>query len=893
VAPDPTETTSAHKARINALSNLATKGMTRARLQGSQYEALFALVNDIGPNERVGKLIGEFIEVATSAQRTVATAAAEQRAEKQKAPRSRNNRLRPVDQETLNIAAVGALLGTSDQELLRQRLGENKYVDHEKNVARRRTEWHERRLQAAAWLDVSERTLHRRINTPQFWFGFLDAVEQRLEGELPPEAQPDVTEAPSVSVLERDTVADADHHVTSRPYIPEPVREAIYDFASHVRNQLEYEQGRNWVSDPLPIKLHWSALDQPSLADHPTIIRRYFGLQEDTDFTLPTTVDGIAGLFHAAPSARLVILGRGGSGKTTLVNEFALALLGDERRRDGDPVPVVFRLSSWSPEVSLTDWMVEQLIQDHPHLKGKYQGKDTLAKQLVEHSHILPIFDGFDEIASPVRHEAIRTLNVSLAPWSKVVLTGRPEEYAHAITESGAVLTGAAVVVIDDLTIDDIDPYLRRRTVPLSPETAVDSPTRWDPVISYLRAPAPRDAPHAQMLRRVLRTPLMTMLAKVTYSEPAANPMGLLDQKRFPDTTTVSNHLLDAFVEARLKYPSPKDSDKSWEPKEAKRWLGFLATFLVANDTTDFAWWALANKVLGESLMLITVLLGGALTGLTAMFIFRWHPTLALALIGPTAFLALLLIIATAGIYGQPKTLSRKALRKSLVELGQDPGHNRLLGLSFDLENRLYLLLMMAGLLAPILEANLGAWSVLVLPATFILFYVALAATPHSATDRISPPSLLRLDRQAATTRARLFYVTAGTFIILTLLIHRDLKLVLAWAGLVLVTGGLMIFASAWGTWTSSGLILGLFGLVPAIRCMPFLEYAQRQGILRQAGGVYQFRHASLRDRVARHFVQSQAEGFVARWQVVRQACHNLGAQADVHDHEASGGGEH
>ena len=86
------------------------------------------------------------------------------------------------------------------------------------------------------------------------------------------------------------------------------------------------------------------------------------------------------------------------------------------------------------------------------------------------------------------------------------------------------------------------------------------------------------------------------------------------------------------------------------------------------------------------------------------------------------------------------------------------------------------------------------------------------------------------------------------------------------------MAGGLMLFASAWGAWVLSCLILSIFKLLPAVRCMQFLEHARDRGVLRQAGGVYQFRHVSLQDRVAEQFIKDVTGTFVGRWQIVKKA---------------------
>jgi len=169
--------------------------------------------------------------------------------------------------------------------------------------------------------------------------------------------------------------------------------------ATQVRNQLKHEQRINKVSglDPskLPIELRWAPPKELAITDRPSRVQNYFGLPEDGDFVLPTSVSGLADLLHSAPSGRLVILGRGGAGKTTLVTDLAIRLL--DQYQDGDPVPVVFRLSSWDQydEMPLIDWMEQQLVQDYPYLKFKRRGHPSLARQLLMNGRLLlPILDG-------------------------------------------------------------------------------------------------------------------------------------------------------------------------------------------------------------------------------------------------------------------------------------------------------------------------------------------------------------------------------------------------------------------------------------------------------------------------------------------------------------------
>jgi hypothetical protein len=65
------------------------------------------------------------------------------------------------------------------------------------------------------------------------------------------------------------------------------------------------------------------------------------------------------------------------------------------------------------------------------------------------------------------------------------------------------------------------------------------------------------------------------------------------------------------------------------------------------------------------------------------------------------------------------------------------------------------------------------------------------------------------------------------------------------------LAAGLTIFLSrAWGSYVLSVIWFAMRGRTP-LRLMRFLDDAHQRGVLRQAGAVYQFRHARLQDRLA------------------------------------------
>lgn len=633
--------------------------------------------------------------------------------------------------------------------------------------------------------------------------------------------------------------------------VPPHLETTVSDFASRVRRQLAHEQHINKVDDPVPITLRWSPPEASGLVDHPANMDEHFRVVGGL-----TTIGAVADRFLAAQSGRLIFLGQGGAGKSTLVAEFALALL--KRRQEGEPVPVVVNLASWRHDTVMETWLAEQLIQAFPYLKDKTKridGKKTLASQLVEDNCLLPILDGFDEIPAPVRAKAIPTLNAALGRQAKVVMTSRPEEYTDVVTSDGGhVLDRAQVVELDPLTLDELVGYLPR------PHTGRghQRTTKWDPVTSFL-GDGPPEAPHRRMLQDVFTTPFVVMLARATYSDSDADPAELLDQVSFPDADAVRRHLLDAFVPARFTYfPLPEQASRSkrWEPADAQRWLGFLAAFMSKQNKgpTEFAWWKAGSKLVSGSLFAATVLLAVPAIALMIMFaVYDLSPFLIPSML--FAAVSMVVMSAASGMYADPMELSWKAARRWLKTFNTDTTQNHYLWVSLRLENKFYLALMIVGILAPLSGVNS---SVVVAPAMLgllVLSPVMLMATQYGPTDVVSPPGLLRRDRRAALARVVFYGVVTVSLAVLALVVDRNVNPFL-WLFLLPVVGVMLLLASASGAWLACCALLSWRSKLP-LRLMSFLEDAHRRGVLRQAGGVYQFRHAFLQERLAIQFQKS------------------------------------
>lgn len=124
----------------------------------------------------------------------------------------------------------------------------------------------------------------------------------------------------------------------------------------------------------------------------------------------------------------------------------------------------------------------ERLAHDHPYLATRWSGTWSLAAALLEAGYVLPVLDGFDEIAEGLRRPALRALSATALT---LLLTNRPAEYTDSAWEDGP-LTSAATVELTDLTPDDVAHYLSRHE---------RGKLVWRPVLYALRGHRAAGAP--------------------------------------------------------------------------------------------------------------------------------------------------------------------------------------------------------------------------------------------------------------------------------------------------------------------------------------------------------------------------------------------------------------
>ncbi|MGC0318948.1 helix-turn-helix domain-containing protein [Kitasatospora acidiphila] len=682
------------------------------------------------------------------------------------------------------------------------------------------------------------------------------------------------------------------------PPVPGELAGAVQELAREIRRRWQREEAQRRVHDPFPLPVRWHPAPA-ALTDRAENIQRLGPGAVARRLELSGDLRRVTEVYRQIDSGRLVVLGRAGSGKSILTIRFVLDYL-DQTPAPGR-VPVVFSLGAWDPTASeLRGWLIDRLLRDHPHLGRKSPGGSTLAAALVDADLILPVLDGFDEMAAGLRQEALEALNETQHP---LVLTSRRDEFAEAVRAARAPLVWAAGIELTDLTVDDLADYL-----PRTARTGADGDggpgagAGWQAVIDGLRADR---TPASTRLAEVLTTPLMVSLARTMYSDdPDRDPQELLHAKLFPTTTSLEEHLLAGFVPAvyrrRFRRPNPDGSgrrNRSWDPDRAQRWLGYLAHHLVRfdRDRQDLAWWQLGDSLRYSSRILAVVLattlcitladvvlspfMSGGGIGIGDFF-------LAGSLIGPVVGVvfggvyAVTIVYRGGAVFEPSRVRLRLPLTRGIIDRPIRTAMFRfvdgllggfVLGIGYScavtLERTLYfgVPLSRPGVIDAALINMLLFGLIFGFAGGLVFGMTAALEAPVDVTSAATPTSLLAANR-ATVSRQLLVLVPMLTLAIgvggrLVLSVFQGTFGPLNWGlrdGLFIgAVGGLgggvsyVLGFTAWGQWVLlSRIWLPLTGHLPW-DTVAFLDDAYQRGVLRQTGAVYQFRHIRLQHHLA------------------------------------------
>lgn len=602
----------------------------------------------------------------------------------------------------------------------------------------------------------------------------------------------------------------------SGPAKPEPLSHQLVSFSF---DQWHTETIIRGMNNPDPLSLEWKSAKYVAVDSQ-------FKPMNLAGELIPhaqgnrgvSAVNDITMTFKRA-SGRLVLLGAPGSGKTAIAVHLITSITGATHPSPAALLP----LSSWHCEKqSFHEWVLSRLADDYPLVpeEGKTRNQMTeQLKHLIKSGKFVLVLDGLDELPTELRSKALRRLNEQLDS-ERILMTCRSAEYRKV----GGALSKAAVIEIQPLKHGKVRDYLE--SVSNTSGRAQD----WKPVLTEL-ASNPTGP-----LARALQTPLMVWLARTVFSETAEPPSYLVardeyGRRLFRTPAAIENYLLDRVISATYAksmvdgLPYRRVSQRS-----AQRWLTFLAVHLANLDTYDLALWHLHRSMNKMSKFLVYGCAFGIAIGLPGTLLYNLKFGLSFGL--TTGISA-----GSAAAYAGPaEPPYGERIEESSLEKYRS-------GISFTVG-----LWFASGLAATTslgLHAGLLIWgweAVAAAAAGGLTVLLSMTKIDTQNKQASTPEIVLCLSRRVTGIWALIFGALLGLGMRASEGIYAAVV-----AALIGVLGA--VLANAWGGFAATRGYFAVRRQLPW-RLMRFLAEAHQRGILRQVGAIYQFRHATIQDRL-------------------------------------------
>lgn len=275
-------------------------------------------------------------------------------------------------------------------------------------------------------------------------------------------------------------------------------------------------------------------------------------------------------------AGKLLILGKPGTGKTTILLELADYLIKIAEDEPSYPIPVLFNLSNWkSNKQTIYDWLLSELNSKHGVRTG-------IAEGIINDRKILPMLDGLDELDSSRQEFCVQSINQFLKSEYRpqhLVVCSRNEEYSHYTTR----LNLNAAIYLKELTEDQINQYLRQ----------IGSLNLWILIKAN------------KVVLDLVKLPLFLNIFVLVYQDKLKKLWDNLNAEKWdvvnaeewdkmPSLESFSiQTLLDNYVERMLlreesnrlyltKYKPPS-------PEQTKKWLTWIAKQLTEESQTEFS----------------------------------------------------------------------------------------------------------------------------------------------------------------------------------------------------------------------------------------------------------------------------------------------------------------
>ncbi|MCC8250105.1 hypothetical protein [Saccharothrix luteola] len=418
---------------------------------------------------------------------------------------------------------------------------------------------------------------------------------------------------------------------------------AVRELAEAVVEQLEDEVRLQGLRDTVPAKIRWEVAGRGRRGPAVPAARR--PPDEEVAEPLSEYERAILDLYSSSPAGRrrFVVVGAPASGKSVLGLFLALALLRSRARSDA--VPVVLRLSGWSPaSESFGSWVVRTLGDHYTFLKNTpIYGANVIAR-LIRTKRLAFVLDGLDEVDEHDRGAVVDQINDFLPKATSLVLTCRTEDYGPALKKRLRALN-ATEVVLRPLAVEDAIDFLSEaddgyeaapgvaeshpergwtrlfRIYRVSPDVRDDvdavepgsrllstRPEKWRSLFRLLEQPGPSP------VKEVMTVPLYASLVRSKYGDDDARPADFVRRVDHLDEAGIKALLIEDLLAKLDADPAPRDSGSRADP--TRRWLRLVA----ADGKPRFEWWRVYEFVPATWWSVVAGVLAGFVYLLTSGF---------------------------------------------------------------------------------------------------------------------------------------------------------------------------------------------------------------------------------------------------------------------------------
>jgi predicted NACHT family NTPase len=253
---------------------------------------------------------------------------------------------------------------------------------------------------------------------------------------------------------------------------------------------------------------------------------------------------------------KLLILGATGSGKTTTLMGLTKVLVSRALKDEGEPIPIVLDLRTWTPHhLVIANWVTQQI-------ERKYNISTDVTAYWIDQLQILPLLDGLEEVHPDSRELCIQQINQWLqSDFSPLHLVVCSTVEGYYDCQSKLQLNGA--ILLKPLTPTQIRDYLLQAR----------SRELWNGIEDD------------ENLMKLAQKPLFLTMMALAYEE-----ILLASWKRLPSIEEQIRYLFNAFIRRQITQNREELSQTdSYQLEQIRQGLEWIAQRLEVENMTEFS----------------------------------------------------------------------------------------------------------------------------------------------------------------------------------------------------------------------------------------------------------------------------------------------------------------